>query len=108
MGNVPRHGRRAGVLAAVVIIPILAMSLFAAGQPDAANLKVVAGVVRSVHGTEINLSGTTFNIAGVPLRTGDLKPFPLSELSPGMTVELYFRGDKLLFVHVNPVKMMVE
>ncbi len=101
MGIVPRVGRRAGVRAALYVIAVLAFGLLAGPQRGhAADLRVVSGIVQSVSTTEIHVGGKTYDITGVPMRTGNLKPVSPAELSPGRKVDLYFRAGKLLLVHV--------
>lgn len=103
MGNGPRDGRRAVARAAFFIIPVLAISLFVGRQPGhAADLRIVSGIVTSVSATELDVDGRPYVIARVPVRTARREPVLPTELSPGTKVDLYFRGEKLLLVHVYP------
>ncbi len=109
MGIVRRYALRTGTRAVLFIVAVLAASLFL-GQHEgrAADLRMgmVTGIVKSVSATELDVDGRTYNIAGVPLRTATGKSVSPAEILPGTKVDLYFRGQKIMFVHVYPYKMV--
>ncbi len=101
MGIGLRVGRRPAKRAVFVIVPILAVSLvLGAHWSQAADMRIVTGLVKSVSGTEIEVKGRTYDIAGVPIRNAAGRPVPLAELSAGTKVDLYFSAGKLRLVHV--------
>lgn len=108
MGIVPRGKLQTGTRAVLFIIAVLAVSLFVgrhAGHAAEPRMGMVTGIVKSVSATELDVSGKSYDIAGVPFRTGTGKSVSPADVLPGTKVDLYFRGQKLLFVHVYPYKM---
>jgi len=103
MGIASRDGCLAGKRAVFFVILVAAIALLW-GQPPgyAADKKFVEGIVKSVSGTEIEVGGMTYDIAGVPLTAGPRKRVSPSDLAPGTKVTLIFRGGALRLVVVHP------
>ena len=106
MGIVPKCGVRAATRAAVVLLAAAAVALAWAPRPahaaNAANVTIVSGIVKSASATELVVNGRTYNIAGVPVRTGRFTPVSPAELAPATKVDLHFHRGKLTLVYVYP------
>lgn len=89
--------------AACMMVAILALG----GPAAAGDLKVVRGIVGTVTGSMIILGGGgSVDLAGVTIQNPSGKDVPISEITPGTKVGLYYRRGTLSSVLVYP--SMVE
>ncbi len=86
---------RIALLAAILSIVLGSVSILPRSGETDDRLMSVMGIVEKVSGTDISVSGKTYDFKGVPMRNAQgAGPVEMSSLR-GKTVEIVFRNGKI-------------
>lgn len=79
----------------------LAICFLVTGHPGVAgDVKVVKGIVGTVAGNLIYMSGKSFDLKGIPVRNPSGKELSIADITPGKKVELFYRRGRMSSVLV--------
>jgi len=82
------------------LVFLTACFLVSAPPGVAGDVKVVKGIVGSVAGNLIYLSGKSFDLTGIPVRNPSGKDLSIEDIAPGKKVELFYRRGRVSSVLV--------
>lgn len=99
-----KHGKRRLLRAtAACAIALMMVCILTFGAPaSGGDLKVVRGIVGTVSGSHLFLDGKSIDLSGVTIQNHTGKEIPISEITPGTKVGLYYRRGILTSVLVYP------